>query len=763
MKVLATALSLILVAAPAIAKEYHVSITGHDTNPGTEVEPFRTISAAALIAEPGDTVTVHAGVYRERINPPRGGSSDTKRIVYQAAKGEKAVLKGSEIVKGWKKLQNDTWQVRIPNSLFGQFNPFGDLIRGDWFWPKDRDHHTGAVYLDGHWLAEAAEKDEALAPFGNPKQKGEQTLFDVSWLQLANGGKRIAADSFSAHSGIQTIDCDEGEKCVGRIEDGDWVQFNHVDFGKEAEQVALRVESLSIGGIIELRLDSPQGELLGTASVPAPGGRTSWTSSIADIKPVSGIKKLCLVFKDPKLPVSDGLWFAEVNDENTTIWAQFKGVDPNTKDVEINVRQSVFYPQNPSINYITVRGFTLEQAATPWAPPTAEQIGLIGTHWSKGWVIEDNTIRYSISTCLTLGKHGDEFDNTSANSSKGYVETITRGFAAGWSKENIGSHMVRNNHISHCEQAGIVGSMGAVFSTITGNEIHDIHVRRLFTGAEMGGIKIHAPIDTLISNNHIYRAKNRGIWLDWMTQGARVTGNLLHDNGTENIKWSESWEAIAPGGESDMFIEVNHGPILIDNNIFLSPYSVNNRSQGVVFAHNIFAGAFRIVAHDDRQTPFHKAHSTEIVDLHENPSGDNHYYNNIFVEHSDLGNYDTAQLPVTMEGNVYLNGASASKHEMAPLIQPMVDPALEIMERPDGWYLQVTFDKTWADLKGPLVTSGTLGKAIIPDLPYEQPDGTPYRLDRDYFGNERNTGNPYPGPFIELKDRRQTIKVWPRK
>ena len=37
--------------------------------------------------------------------------------------------------------------------------------------------------------------------------------------------------------------------------------------------------------------------------------------------------------------------------------------------------------------YIAVKGFKLEQAAIPWAPPTAEQIGLIGTHWSKGWII----------------------------------------------------------------------------------------------------------------------------------------------------------------------------------------------------------------------------------------------------------------------------------------------------------------------------------------------------------------------------------------
>ena len=78
--------------------------------------------------------------------------------------------------------------------------------------------------------------------------------------------------------------------------------------------------------------------------------------------------------------------------EHTTIWAQFPGVNPNEQEVEINVRRTVFYPDKPGRNYITVRGFILRNAATPWAPPTAEQIGLVGTHWSKGWIIENNVI-----------------------------------------------------------------------------------------------------------------------------------------------------------------------------------------------------------------------------------------------------------------------------------------------------------------------------------------------------------------------------------
>jgi len=155
-----------LFAGRSAAHEYHVSPHGSDSNSGSAAKMLKTISAAAEKAQPGDTITVHEGVYRERINPPRGGTSDTKRIIYQAAPGEVAVIKGSEIIKGWKKAGNDSWQVVIPNNFFGSFNPYSDLIRGDWFNGKHRQHHTGAVYLNGRWLIEAAKKEQVLKPAG---------------------------------------------------------------------------------------------------------------------------------------------------------------------------------------------------------------------------------------------------------------------------------------------------------------------------------------------------------------------------------------------------------------------------------------------------------------------------------------------------------------------------------------------------------------------------------------------------------------------
>jgi alpha-L-arabinofuranosidase len=756
------AVVLLAVAAVSVAsaREYHVSIRGDDAQAGTAAKPLRTISAAARLAQAGDTITVHEGVYRERISPPRGGASDRKRIIYRAARGEKVVIKGSEVIKGWQKVQNDTWKVVIPNSFFGNFNPYSDLISGDWFNRRGRDHHTGAVYRNGHWLTEAAKLDDVLkpvgdTPLGNVQGQDQGYLVNVAWLRPGEGGGdagRIPAAGFAAQRGIDKAACSEGGECIGWIDQGDWARYERVDFGQGAGQIEIRAASATRGGIIEIRLDTPEGDLLGTCAVPNTGGWQSWSSFRAKIKPTSGVKTLYLVFrgagsdtsKESKAAWDIPLWFAQVDETNTTIWAQFPGVNPNEAEIEINVRRTVFYPEKPGVNYLTVRGFTMMHAATPWAPPTAEQIGLLGTHWSKGWIIEDNDVRYSTCVGITLGKYGDRWDNTSQNTAEGYVLTINRALENGWSKDNIGHHVVRNNRISHCEQAGLVGSLGAIFCTITDNVIHDIHIRRLFSGAEMAGIKIHAAIDTEIHRNHIYRTC-RGIWLDWMAQGTRVTGNLLHDN-----------EA-----SEDLFVEVNHGPFLIDNNIFLSGRSLLDMSQGGAYVHNLFAGRISLRPELRRETPFHPAHSTAVAGLQKIPGGDDRFFNNLFVGGDGLVPYDKAAQAVHMAGNVFLTGAQPAQQEKDPLVRPDFDPKVQLAEKGDGLYLEIALDKAWA-AQSPreLVTTERLGKAKIPDLPYEQVDGSPYRLDRDYFGKKRDA-NPCPGPFQLPEGGRQVLNVWP--
>jgi alpha-N-arabinofuranosidase len=591
------------IAATSNRREYYVSPHGNDRNTGSPSRPLKTISAAAALAQAGDVITVHEGIYRERIAPPRGGLSDAERIVYQAAPGEQVVITGAEIVTGWSKVKHDVWKVVIPNTFFGSFNPYSDLIHGDWFDAKKRKQRTGAVYLNGDWLVEAAQIDD---------------LYQVS---------------------------------------------------------------------------------------------------------------------------ADSLWFGQVDETTTTLFAQFKGMNPNEQHTEINVRQTVFYPEKTGLNYITVRGFTLRQAATPWAPPTAEQIGLVGTHWSKGWIIEDNIVSHSACSGISLGKYGDQFDNQSRNSANGYVETIQRAVAFGWSKENIGHHIVRRNRVSYCEQAGIVGSLGAIFSVVTDNVIHDIHVRRLFSGAEIAGIKFHAAIDTEISRNVIYRSY-RGLWLDWMAQGTHVSRNLFYDNDAH-----------------DLFVEVSHGPFLVDNNLFLSKVSQRSLSQGGAYVHNLFCGGITITDLDSRMTPYMKVHSTEIVGLHDNPSGDMRFYNNLFASAGDLSPFNAARLPMQLGGNVFVGNAKPCTLESAPLAEPEFDPKIELSRTEDNILLAITLNEKWGEQPRKIITTELLGNAIVPDLPFERPNGTPVRIDTDYSGCKRNPASPFPGPFECPIGGRQSIRI----
>lgn len=640
-KLLVTAFVLSCMAVSAQQKhyalhriEYHVSVNGDDHNSGSLSKPFKTIMAAANVAMPGDEITVHAGIYRESVVPPRGGDSDDKRITYQAAKGEKVIIKGSEVIKGWEKLENDTWEAKIPNTFFGDFNPYKELIHGDWFdpTPKERKYHRGAVYLNGVWLMEAAKKEEVMT-----------------------------------------------------VED------------KE-----------------------------------------------------------------------NPLWWGEVDSTTTTIWAQFENTDPNKDLVEINVRPTVFYPDKPFINFITLRGFTMEQAATNWAPPTAEQTGLIGTHWSRGWIVENNTIQYSKCVGIALGKYGDEFDNKNTESAEGYVGTIKRALAFGWNKGTIGGHIVRNNTIGYCEQAGIVGSMGCSFSTIQGNTIHDIYIHRLFSGAEMAAIKFHGAVDVQIMNNHIYRS-GFGIWLDWMAQGAQIKNNLMNDNTT------------------DIFLEVDHGPMLISNNILLSKSNLLMNSSGAAFVHNLFQGKIDVIHYDARLTPFMKPRSTYVVTLHDNPSGNVQFLNNLFVNGGDVSQYSKALLPLVFDGNVYTKGSiravenngqdrfgemnkDAEKQmkeykehtatERNALVDNIFDGSVSLLQQDKNMYLEIAFDKKWLNQKRKLVTTQTLAKAIVPGLPFENTDGSLLWIDKDYPGKKRNVANPSPGPFEIKESGKQKIRVW---
>jgi len=640
--------------------EFHVSVNGSDDNSGSKEQPFKTINAAGKVARAGDTVTVYAGIYREWVDPLFGGTSPLNRIVYQAAKGEDVLIKGSEVIKGWEKVREGVWKVTLDNTIFGDYNPYQELVTGDWFLDYGRNHHTGEVYLNGKSLYEIDSLKKVFDP---------QPLKDA------------------------------------QDQEGSLFQ-----------------------------------------------------------------------------------WYCESNSQTTTIWANFHGFDPNKEFVEINVRPAVFFPKKTGINYITVSGFIMSQAATNWAPPTAEQIGLIGPNWSKGWIIDNNIISHSKCSGISLGKDRGTGQNYSSEMRKknGHIsqlEAVFSGLNNGWSKENIGSHIVRNNTIFNCEQTGICGNMGAIFSQIYGNHIYDIYVKRQWGGFEMGGIKLHVPIDVLIKDNCIHNTF-KGMWIDWQAQGIRITGNLLFDN---------SW--------MDLHLEVSHGPHIIDNNCFLSDLNLWNMSPGSAYINNLFAGQICKGGWSERFTPYHYPHSTKVAGIMTSMEGDDRWINNIFIktpappydifekanrpkrkegtmgfglamydEHpfalketeSAISEMSNVKLPVMAENNLYLNGAVQHKSGLNEVVFKNDETEIRIEEKEDGFYLYLNAKGDLRNVESKIINSFDFGEAMVPEVLFDNPDGTPVLFNVDYFNKSRERNSNLAGPFSNLSMKNNTVKLWPK-
>lgn len=653
---------------------------------GSEKYPYTSISEAAKNARPGDEVIVAPGVYREYVDPAVAGTPD-QRIIYRSAVEKGAVITGAEVVKDWKQYEGTVYVTRIPNVIFGDYNPYTTKVSGDWFIAY-YSAHTGEVYLNGKSLYEVTELEKVLRP----------EVYHKSW---------------DPEFTIYTWYCEQDEKA-----------------------------------------------------------------------------------------------------DETVIYANFQGKNPNEENVEINVRRNCFYPSKEGVGYITLSGFVVKQAATQWAPPTAYQEGMVGPHWSKGWIIEDCEISHSKCSGISLGKYKQQNNDNKwskwkfKDGTQTERDNICQAQNEGWTKENIGSHIIRRNDIHDCGQTGIVGHLGGVFSVIENNHIHHINNKQNLAGAEIGGIKMHAAIDVVIRGNHFHHC-TRGLWLDWQAQGTRVTGNLFHDNTfvSEAFDYGDNIDI----GE-DIFVEVSHGPTLIDNNILLSDYAVKLPTQGVAMVHNLVAGSLTAVGKgvnngaltlkSPRYTPYHVPHRTEIAGFMTILHGDARFYNNIFVQkeikdvmykiHEQMKDnewtdaniiagthpyeaYPTYEeyaamfegycgmgsepsdryylpLPVWAEGNVYLGGAKPmTKEKDAAVIETPEQITFELEEKEGVVSLSTNLYK-YLPLEGKkMISTKTLGMAFEPEQKYENPDGTPIIFQRDYSG-KRTAAKPIPGPFAVEKE-----------
>ena len=87
---------MLVVALSAVSlcgQTYFVSPGGVDGNPGSAVQPWRTIARANQVLAAGDTVFIREGVYHEVINPANSGTSGNE-IVYKRFGTDDVVIDG---------------------------------------------------------------------------------------------------------------------------------------------------------------------------------------------------------------------------------------------------------------------------------------------------------------------------------------------------------------------------------------------------------------------------------------------------------------------------------------------------------------------------------------------------------------------------------------------------------------------------------------------------------------------------------------------
>jgi len=567
------------------AREIHVAKRGSDSASGSYTHPYLTINKAASVAQPGDTMIVHAGTYREWVKPVRGGAGESERITYRAAPGEEVVIKGSERITSWTREAGGVWKVQLPNSFFGEYNPCALKVSGGWL-NYGKWHHRGDVYLNGEAFYE------------------KETAQEVA----------------------------------------------------EAEHT----------------------------------------------------------------------WHCQVDDKFTIIWANFGKANPDTELAEINVRESLFMPEITGLKYITVDGFHFMHAAANWAPPGLDlQTGAIGPRMGKYWIIENCTITNARCVGVILG-HAPGVDYSDIDA--------------------FGDHIIRNNVIRRCGQAGIAGQKGATRSLISGNFIEDTNYRREFGGWETAAIKFHNSVDTVISGNLIrgvYRQEQGafGIWIDFGNQGIRITRNIIYNTEAATV-----------------FLEMNHGPILVDNNILIGK-PISSNSEAIVFAHNLFVDCGYEYRPDiKRRSQYYKPHTIKVAGHKTGTAQDDKWFNNIFIREG-LDQVKTAP-GYASDYNIFLEGAKKSFFgDKNSVIDPYVTE-LTIKDHPRGATTTFSMDDTPFRVKGPWVDAELV--SIFPTVGQTIEDryGHPIKVDTDING--RKLTQPIIGPLTDLKQGINTI-TWPVK
>jgi hypothetical protein len=242
--------------------------------------------------------------------------------------------------------------------------------------------------------------------------------------------------------------------------------------------------------------------------------------------------------RDPKQ--TQYVWYAEVSADETTIWANFQGADPNSELVEINVRPAVFFPTEH--HHYTPGGQPAGSLPvdTAYRRPARSDRPELGKAGSSG----QRHPRREVLSDFDRQGGVDQEEHVVARRQTRYQYQIESVFcpSIGWTKRS--AHVIRAHDPTAARTASLATGL---HDLIEANHIYNIATGE-FYGYEIGGIKLHAAIDVTIRN------RIHDCTLGWLIGKPRGPAfrNLFHGNNRDCSLRS-------------------HGPYLVEHNILASP------------------------------------------------------------------------------------------------------------------------------------------------------------------------------------------------
>lgn len=518
-----------------MAATYYVAPAGLDSNWGDFDRPLQTIQEAANRAQPGDTVLIRGGVYRESVTVPRSGTA-AEPIAFRPYKDESVTVSGADVLAGWANRSGSVYQATQP----------WDLGLGN-----------NQVFVDGRMMIEA---------------RWPNTTLDVSRPQ------RDTVDAITAmyagDASYATIVDDDLKGFAAGAWDGGTI---HIASGQGWVTQAGTITDFTPGRLsfdYVQRLNPKSGRF----ETPASGDPFFLTGKFVALD-------------------SPGEWFYDGGNDQLYLWTP-DGDNPANHTVEVKRRANAFdlsgrsnvviaglnlfaatIVTDAASDNIVIDGINAEYVGhfttseTGWEVPVDSGIYLAGTDS----VIRNSTIAFGAGHGVALGGSRNRVENN-------VIHDVGYSGANGAAVRAQGTaHFIRNNTIYNAGRTGILASR-FVAGRILNNLIHDVMLQT----TDGGGIYTYGTDGrgTEIAYNRIYNVITGGFGGVGVYLDNGSSNHIVHHNLTYNVNHGTKLNPPGPNNQvfNNTFVANSRGvassgtkdmsATAFRNNIFTKPVDI---------------------------------------------------------------------------------------------------------------------------------------------------------------------------------------------